>query len=114
MKNNSILALVYLFIMLKNIVSVYLLIIFLVFLTGPSIMYMVDDSMDISILLDSGEEEEKGKENIKDIQFSVSELDGNECDFFLDETENGLGYFFKNYPKPHMNLISPPPEHFIL
>ncbi len=77
-------------------------------------MYMVDDSIDISILIDSSDEEEKGKENIKDIQLSVSELDGNESDYFSDETENDLGYYFKNYPKPHMNLISPPPDHIIL
>ena len=96
--------------MSRNAVSIVLSIIFWAFLTAPSLLSMIDDSIDISILYESSEEEEKGSENIKDIEITFSELNGKESDFALTKSENNLGYYSKSYPKPHLNLISPPPE----
>jgi hypothetical protein len=96
--------------MSRNTVSILLSIIFWAFLTAPSVLSMIDDSIDISILYESSEEEEKGSENIKDIEITFSELNGKESDFALTKTENYLGYYSKSYPKLHLNLISPPPE----
>jgi len=98
--------------MSRNTVSILLSIIFWAFLTVPSVLSLIDDSIDISILYESSEEEEeeKGSENIKDIEITFSELNGKESDFALTKTENYLGYYSKSYPKPHLNLISPPPE----
>jgi len=95
--------------MSRNTVSLILSIIFLVFLSAPSIVSTIDDSIDISILNDSGEEE-KGNESIKDIELLFSELNGNETDLVSNETKNNLRHYSKNYSKPHLNFISPPPE----
>jgi hypothetical protein len=75
---------------------------------------MVDDTIDVSIALAASEEEEKGNEKNLDIEVLFSNLKTNESDLVFAISENNLGYYFKNYPKPHLNLISPPPEHYIL
>ncbi len=99
----------------KNIVSILLTFIFVSFLSAPTIIRLVDETVDISIFYTtSSPEEEKGLDKNKEIEilFSVSMI--SDLDFSLLKNENNLGYFFKNYTKPHLNLISPPPESHIL
>ncbi len=87
----------------------------MVSVTAPSILLIVDDSIDISFLYDiSEEEEEKGKEKNKEFEIIVLDLPLLCEDYFNSENEEDLGYFFKKYSKPHLNLIFPPPEHYIL
>ena len=62
------------------------------FIIAPSIIVAFDNSIDISIIYSLNEEEEKGSETHKNI----------------------VVVFSKKYPKPHLNLISPPPEVHIL
>ena len=101
--------------MSKSIISITLTIIFVGFLTAPTIIKLIDNSADISIFYTtSSPEEEKGAEKKIDseILFNII-LMGN-----LDNTSNKKGnnsdFYFKTYPKPHLNLISPPPEIYIL
>jgi hypothetical protein len=99
----------------RNIVSILLTFIFVSFLTAPTIIRLVDDSVDISIFYNtSSQEEDKGLEKNKEVEilFSLSVL--SYLDFSSKENENNLGFYFKKYPKPHLNLISPPPESQIL
>lgn len=99
----------------KNIVSILLTFIFVAFLTAPTIISLVDDSVDISIFYtSSSQEEEKGLEKNKEVEILFSDSRMSDLDFSSTESENNLRYFFKNYPKPHLNLISPPPENHIL
>ena len=100
--------------MSKRIVSIFLSVIFLLFIVTPTIIVMVDDTIDISIAFSASEEEEKGNEKHLDIEVLFSKLKTNESDLVFAISENNLGYYFKNYPKPHLNLISPPPEHHLL
>lgn len=100
--------------MSKRIVSLLLSSLFLLFLTAPTVIVMIDDSIDISSFYASSEEEEKGSEKNKEKELLFFELDTTDLDFASSEVENNLGYYFKNYPKPHLNLISPPPEFHIL
>ncbi|WP_298237668.1 hypothetical protein [uncultured Algibacter sp.] len=100
--------------MTRNFISLLLSTIFLVFLVAPTVLVAVDDSIDVSIFYASSEEEEKGSEKNKDKEILFFEFNISEPDFDLNETNNSLGYYFKNYPKPHLNLISPPPELSIL
>ncbi|MDO5987024.1 hypothetical protein Q4Q39_06340 [Flavivirga amylovorans] len=100
--------------MFRNIVSVCLSIIFLVFLSAPTVITIVDDSIDVSFFFASSEEEEKGGKKDKDVEILVFDLNMSELDFVSNESENDLEYYFKNYPKPHLNLISPPPQLHIL
>ena len=100
--------------MLRNLVSIFFSLIFLAFLAAPSIITIIDDSIDVSIFYASSEEEEKGHEKNKDTEILFSESINNDLVFDSKKTKNNLGYYFKNYPKPHLNLIIPPPEQNIL
>ncbi|RAJ12095.1 hypothetical protein [Olleya aquimaris] len=75
-------------------------------ITAPSIIVAIDDTIDISIFYSISEEEEEIK-NLKlfpsllDVEYNISDR--------LNYNQN-LGYHYKTYPKPHLNIISPPPE----
>ncbi len=75
-------------------------------IAAPTIIMSIDDSVDISCFFSITEEEEHANAKlIFDKNDQVLEL------LFVDHTKaNLVGYTFKNYPKPHLNLISPPPD----
>ena len=100
--------------MSRRIVSILLSSLFLLLLAAPTIILMIDDSADISFFYASFEEEEKGSEKNKEMELLFFELNNTDLDFTSCEVENNLEYYFKNYPKPHLNLIFPPPEFRIL
>ncbi|MDD7884771.1 hypothetical protein [Flavivirga sp. 57AJ16] len=97
--------------MSRNIISICFSIIFMLFLTTPTITAILDDSIDISFFFSLSEEEEKGGKKNKNVEVLFFDLHVNELDFASNETENDLEYYFKKYPKPHLNLISPPPDY---
>lgn len=89
----------------KNIISILFSILLLALVAAPSIIKAIDDSVDISMFYSVSEEEEISKIKItapKDSSPAPSLLS------FLDI--ESIAYYFKTYPKPHLNLISPPPE----
>ena len=98
--------------MSRNIVSILLSTIFLVFITAPSIIIMIDDSVDVSAFYTStsSEEEENSTEKNKEVNVLDFVRKENETQVSSLKTNNNLGYSFKNYPKIHLNLISPPPD----
>ncbi|WP_290699020.1 hypothetical protein [Lacinutrix sp.] len=79
---------------------------------APSVLVLVDDSIDVSFLFDASEEEEeeKGKEKNKELEVFVIDTTLEAERFFASESQDNLEYTFKNYPKPHLNLLFPPPE----
>lgn len=87
---------------------------FLLFLTAPTVILIIDNSADVSCFFISSEEEEKGHEKSKDKELILYDVLNAISLFNSNETENDLEYFFKNYSKPHLNLISPPPDFYIL
>lgn len=92
----------------KKSIAIFFTIIFVALISAPSIIVAIDDSVDVSIFYNVTEEE---NENIK-LSFSYIDFIKLENIFKTDAKEY-LGYYFKNYPKPHLNLISPPPEQNI-
>jgi len=100
--------------MSRNLVSICLLVLFLVFLVVPTVITLVDDSADVSMFYAASEEEEKGSEKDKEVEVLFLELHNNELDDDASNEDSNLGYYFKQYPKPHLNLILPPPELHIL
>jgi len=97
--------------MYKNRNAIFFTFLFMAMIIAPSIIVSIDKSIDISILYSISQEEEKeGKENKNIEEFLLSELDFFETDIYSYENQVALGYYLKNYPKPHLNLISPPPE----
>ena len=100
--------------MFRNIGSIFLSLIFLALLAAPTIISLVDDSVDISVFYSTSEEEEKSSETSKTFEVVFNKLTGNDADFSYAKSMNHHGYYFKKYPKPHLNLISPPPEFYLL
>lgn len=98
----------------KKIVSIFLSVIFLLFIVTPTVLMIVDDTIDISIYYSTSEEEERGKEKQIDKEILFSNLKTNESGLIFNSSNNNLNYCFKNYTKPHLNLISPPPEQHIV
>lgn len=95
--------------MSKKTIAILFSFLFVALITAPTIITVIDDTVDVSIFYSITEEE---NENIK-LPFPDHSFNGLESLFAQDSKEN-LGYYFKNYPKPHLNLISPPPEQNIL
>ena len=97
--------------MSRNLVSICLSVLFLGFLVAPTVITLIDDSTDVSMFYAASEEEEKGSEKDKEVEVLFFELIHNEIDVTFSKGEDNLEYYFKTYPKPHLNLISPPPEY---
>ncbi|WP_052467002.1 hypothetical protein [Psychroserpens damuponensis] len=91
--------------MRRKAIAILFSCLFVALITAPAIIIAVDDSIDISIFYSITEEEEK--ETLK--VMPLNEL--NEEDYAVTSNVNdNLGYFFKKYLKPHLNIISPPPD----
>ncbi len=91
--------------MYRNAISIFFTILFLALITAPSIIVAMDDSVDVSVFYSLSEEEETKNLNLVIVSQSIE-------DAYLDNLNNTkhLGYHYKIYPKPHLNLVSPPPE----
>ena len=79
-------------------------------IAAPTIISSIDETVDISNFYGIGEEEES--ENFKllfDNTFETSEYS-----FVIQRGINLLDYVYKTYPKPHLNLIFPPPESKVI
>ncbi|MEH6536983.1 MAG: hypothetical protein V7719_11350 [Psychroserpens sp.] len=95
----------------KSLIAILFSLMFLSLVTAPTIVMAIDDTIDISFFYDiSEEEEEKGNENNKEFEKFVVDLEIEIESFITSNNREHLGYTFKTYPKPHLNLISPPPE----
>lgn len=81
-------------------------------IVAPSVIVVLDNSIDTSVFYSLAEEEENS--HVKKI---VSPFSLQNNDFLANfglKTHQGFSYQFKNYSKPHLNLVSPPPEQHIL
>nr|WP_321234734.1 hypothetical protein [uncultured Psychroserpens sp.] len=97
--------------MSRNLLAIFFSIFFLSLTTVPTIVMVVDSSIDVSIFFDiSEEEEEKESKKNKEFEVFVIDLDTELEDLKSTNSKEDLAYKFKTYPKPHLNLISPPPE----
>ena len=79
---------------------------FLTILTAPSIITFIDDNTDVSVFYSLSEEEE---ENASFKMVFTKGIEENNSFYYLLQSEN-LGYYCKNYPKPHLNFTAPPPD----
>lgn len=90
----------------KYRIAVFFTILFMALISAPTIILSFDDTYDVSSFYSINEEEEN--QNVK-LVFESTSLESESL--FEDQlSPNLIGYTFKNYPKPHLNLISPPPD----
>ncbi|MBF8151250.1 hypothetical protein ITJ86_15180 [Winogradskyella sp. F6397] len=75
-------------------------------ISAPTIIVSFDDTTDVTSFYSIVEEEEN--HNVK-LVFKNTDQESNTL---FDDCSNthGVGYMYKQYPKPHLNLISPPPD----
>ena len=94
--------------MIKKITALFFIVLFMGLIIAPTVIVVIDDSVDTSIFYSLAEEEESGKLKKLISPFSLQSNDLTD-NLGLKNLEH-FGYYFKNYPKPHLNLISPPPD----
>lgn len=95
---------------LKLNISVFFTFLLLGMISAPTVILSFDDSVDVSFFYSISEEEEES-ESLKLAVEEVS-LDYEDVFFDINQTEI-VGYTYRTYSKPHLNIISPPPD-FIL
>ena len=102
--------------MKQNTIAIFFIVLFMGILLAPSILVTIDDSVDVSVFysLSDEDEEGKGKETNKNLEIICPLINHSELDLASIDSKNNSGYYFKKYPKPHLNLIFPPPELHIL
>ncbi len=90
----------------KPSLAIFFIILFTTMISAPSIIISVDDSVDVTIFYGLSEEEEN-----ENLEFLLDNTAIDTKTSLLDfNATNCIRYTFKTYSKPHLNLISPPPE----
>jgi len=95
----------------KTIVAIFFSVLFSVLTVAPNVLAVIDNDYDLSILIDSSEEEEKkGEEKGKDIKIEIPSK--NNVDYVIyNNLASLLSYHSEIYNSLFKELTSPPPEH---
>jgi hypothetical protein len=97
--------------MLIRVISLSFFLLFVTTLALPTIIILVDDSVEITYYSDaSEEEEEKGSEKNNEFELFRSEIVQNESLVSIPKVNIEIAYKFKSYAVPHLNLVFPPPD----
>lgn len=100
--------------MSKKIISIIFSGVLLLLLTAPTILTLVDDSIDSSVIFSLSEEEGKGSEKNINIELIFESIESNYFQLVFLTEEDSLEYFYKKYTLPYLNKVSPPPDlHFL-
>jgi hypothetical protein len=97
--------------MYKNKIAVFFSILFLTFIIAPTVISLVDSSVDISFIYSNSEEESSNKQ-VEKVKIILSPFNINNLVFSSTIKVSALAHTNKNYTKPYLNLVFPPPEHF--
>lgn len=98
--------------MYKRTIAFLFAILFMALIVTPTVIIALDDSFDTSIFFSITEEEENSK--AKNVISPFSVVSSEAVTNFSLKNYQIFSFRFKTYPKPHLNLISPPPEQIIL
>lgn len=97
--------------MSKSVTAILFSIIFTSLTVIPNVIALVDDNFEISILIDSNEEEEKkGEEKVKDFEIEILAEDSVENNTYDISLVKLLNFHSDNYSSLVKELTSPPPE----
>ena len=95
---------------MKKRIAIVFTIIFTLFIVSPTILSVVEDSFDISILFNVGEEENNQKEISKNFDLKSSEIKKTDSLFNSLKKRNSLNYRLKKYTDIYQKNTYPPPE----
>ena len=94
----------------KTIIAIFFSVLFSVLTIAPNVMAVIDHDYDLSILIDSSEEEEtKGEGKEKDFKIEIP-LNKNTEYISFNELAKLLQAYSENYNSLFKELTSPPPE----
>jgi len=97
--------------MRKSLTAFIFSLIFTSLTVVPNIITIVDDSFDISILIDNSEEEEKkSEEKVKDFEIEEPSKQNIEYNSYTISSLRLLNELTNNYSSLFKELTSPPPE----
>lgn len=99
---------------MKKITSLLFTTLFLMFLMAPTIITMVDDSIDVSFFYTTSEEEEKGFKKNAEKEFLCHDINTTALNFGANDIVYNSGYYLKKYLNPYLKLASPPPKPLTL
>ena len=95
---------------MKKRIAIVFTIIFTLFIVSPTVLSVVEDSFDISILFNVGEEENNQKEISKNFDLKSSEIKKTDSLFNSLKKRNLLNYRLKKYTDIYQKNTYPPPE----
>lgn len=98
--------------MKKRGISLVFSTLFLLFIGLPTILTIVDNSIDISLIISTTDDEESEK-NL-DFKVIFPNVKSNNSGIALSYSKNSLLHCNKKYGKPYLDLISPPPDYYTL
>ena len=88
--------------------------IFSILLIAPTVISVVDDSINLSFLLNMNEEEE-GSNSIKEIKVKIASENENSLLLVLNKIQKkkNISFQSKNYISQYPKITTPPPKHLI-
>ena len=98
--------------MSKTIITFLFTLIITASIVAPNCINLSESTIEITEIVDFGEEEEKGKESIKDLEVKIYYSIDKEGVFLSLEHKKRIRYCSKNYTFKFTKLNSPPPEEF--
>ena len=96
--------------MSKIIITFLFTLIITASIVTPTFINLSESTIEITEIVDFGEEEEKGKESIKDLEVKIYYSTDKEGVFLSLEHKKRIRYCSKNYTFNLTKLNSPPPE----
>ncbi|MDG1422258.1 MAG: hypothetical protein P8M14_00630 [Flavobacteriaceae bacterium] len=101
--------------MSKTIITFLFTLIITASIVAPTFVNLSESTMEITEIVDFGEEEEnKGKESIKDLEVKIYYSTDKESVFLSLEHKKRIRYCSKNYTFKFAKLNSPPPEQLFV
>ena len=99
--------------MKKRGISLVFSILFLLFIDLPTILTMVDKSIDVSLIISTTSDDEESEKNL-DFKVTFSNVKTYNSKITVPYSKFSLLHCNKKYGKPHLAIISPPPDHCTL
>lgn len=96
--------------MFKRLVSTFFFVVFVAFLTGPTILSIIDDGYDVTVFYNLNEEENIQKEIAKHLEVKFLENNYSHLNSVFQEDSDLIVFYQKAYTPLSQENIYPPPE----
>ncbi|AOW21303.1 hypothetical protein [Urechidicola croceus] len=100
--------------MLKKFIPLFFSFIFLLMITAPTIVNLIDRENDIVELIGQNEEEEKGEEKLKNLEIKLINIEQNINNYEYISSNKLNEFYNKRYTKPLISLTLPPPKYLAI